>query len=144
MEAFRPDGTVIDVVVTGEREIIWIATGKRFAENYFNLSDEDMRAFDDVCDMLYDMPQYRSGKIYTKYGPFVAIAAAHPANGVPYFCDHRGHKFLECPENEGFVGCPECGDTLIYPDTEEGAAESVRVQLESEAKISLWMDDSEN
>lgn len=143
MNAFKPDGSPIEVVVTGEREIYWVATGERWAGNYLNLSDEDSRSFDEVCDDLYDMPMYSTGKIRAMRGAFLAMAAAHPADGIPYFCDSCGHKFLELPENEWFCSCPACGDRPIYPDTDEGRDASVRAQIAEEDKTEGWMADQD-
>ena len=58
-----------------------------------------------------------------------------------YFCNECGHHFTSNkPERDenGFlndISCPECGGWNVYPDTDAGAAASVKEQTEYENEI---------
>lgn len=64
-----------------------------------------------------------------------------------YFCNDCGFRFeSELPErNENGllngITCPDCGSWAVYPDTAEGAAQSVRALNEEEAAQIAWEDD---
>lgn len=63
-----------------------------------------------------------------------------------YFCDTCGAHFSSAlPERDenGLVNCiycPHCGDLNTYPDTAQGAAESVKALIESENVEIAWND----
>lgn len=58
-----------------------------------------------------------------------------------YFCGNCGRHFTsDKPEYEpngrlNDIPCPECGAWDVYPDTTEGAAASVRDQLDYEDRL---------
>ena len=64
-----------------------------------------------------------------------------------YFCNCCDHRFESpLPErNEAgllnAISCPECGAWDVYPDTAEGAAQSVKAQVGYENKLMEWEDE---
>ena len=61
-----------------------------------------------------------------------------------YFCGCCGHHFVNSlPERDerGYLNsipCPECGAWDIYPDTPDGANQSVKDLTDYENKIIAW------
>ena len=59
-----------------------------------------------------------------------------------YFCDSCGFRFESDNPNEFSISCPDCGAWDVYPDTEEGAAQSRRSLTEYENAQSAWEDEN--
>lgn len=63
-----------------------------------------------------------------------------------YFCENCGARFMHVqPERDenGLINdifCPHCGDRDIYPDTSEGAAQSIRNLNKYEASLMAWAE----
>ena len=54
-----------------------------------------------------------------------------------YFCNCCGYHF-ESNKKEIDIFCPYCGAWDVYPDTEEGASQSVKDQFQYEEDLRLW------